>query len=135
MKPFLTVASIILGSLGILSLIMFSLFNRGMGEIKKLVINEVDLSKVPDGTFRGTYRKGRWKYDVEVTIKDHRIVAVKSLDAGMNKLWADFNSKVETAILDRQSVGIDVVSGATITTKAMQKAVENALRGSVGHTP
>jgi uncharacterized protein with FMN-binding domain len=42
----------------------------------------------------------------------------------------DFNAKVATAIMKNQSPRIDIVSGATVSTRAYQKAVENALESA-----
>ena len=104
---------------------LFVMFN-GMGAIKKLIIQEVDLSKVSDGNYTGSFHKGRWIYDVEVAVKDHKIVSIKNINQKMDK-FKEFNDKAEAEIIAKQSVNIDVVSGATVNTKAFGKAVENAL--------
>jgi hypothetical protein len=43
------------------------------------------------------------------------------------------SKKAEVAIIEKQSPKIDVISGATINTRAMQKAVENALTSQNVH--
>lgn len=125
---------IVLGIIGVITAVLFFFMMYGMAEIKQLIIKDVDLSKVPDGTYTGSYHKGRWVYDVVVTVKNHRIVSVKSTNPRMD-VAKEVNEKIEAAILDRQSVHIDVVSGATVNTKAFQKAVENALSAPAGHSP
>lgn len=120
------IALIILGVLAVLVAIALFFGMRGMGDIKQLVIREVDLSKLSDGVYNGSYHKARWTYDVEVTIRDHRITSIKNTNASM-AAQADFNNKIEATMLERQGIGVDVVSGATINTKAFQKAVEAAL--------
>jgi uncharacterized protein with FMN-binding domain len=117
---------ITLGVIGVISAVIVFVMFYGMAEIKRLVIKEVDLSKVPDGTYTGSYHKGRWLYDVQVTVKDHRIVSAKNTNPRMD-VAKELNEKAEAAILERQAIDIDVVSGATVNTKAFQKAVENAL--------
>ena len=123
---------IVLAVLALLAIPLLSLMFYGMGEIRRLVIAEVDLGKLADGAYTGSYHKGRWTYDVEVTIESHRITAVKNLNKRMETL-KDWNEKAEAAMLNKQAINIDVVSGATITTKAFEKAVERALTSSA-HT-
>lgn len=118
---------IVFGVLALLAIPMTALMFYGMSEIKQLVMREVDLQKIADGTYTGSYHKGRWTYDVEVRVQGHRIKSVKNTNARMNQALHGWNDKAEAAILARQSLDIDVVSGATVSSKAYQKAVELAL--------
>jgi uncharacterized protein with FMN-binding domain len=116
----------IVGFLVLLAVPLSILMFYGMSEVKQLVIREVDLQKVADGTYTGSYHKGRWTYDVEVVVQNHRLKSVKNVNPRTRALL-DWNTKAEAAILTSQSLGIDVVSGATLNSKAFQKAVEVAL--------
>ena len=98
----------------------------GMREVRALVLRDVDLSQLADGVYVGSCHKGRWTYDVEVTVKDHRLVSIVNTNARMNTA-KDWNEKAAHAMLGNQTVRIDVVSGATLNTKAFGKAVERAL--------
>jgi len=120
------VVLIVLSVLALLAVPLSILMFYGMSEVKQLVIREVDLQKVVDGTYSGSYHKGRWTYDVEVVVQDHRIKSVKNVNTKMDALH-DWNESAEKAFVAKQSVNIDVVSGATLNSKAMQKAVEIAL--------
>jgi uncharacterized protein with FMN-binding domain len=59
-------------------------------------------------------------------VQNHRIKSVKNLNSRMAGL-RDWTTNAEAAFIEKQAVGIDVVSGATLNTKALQKAVEVAL--------
>lgn len=120
------VALIVIGILVLLAVPLTMLMFYGMSEIRELVIREVDLQKVADGTYTGSYHKGRWTFDVEVVVQNHRIKSVKNLNSRMNALQ-EWTQSAEKAFIEQQSVNIDVVSGATLNSKAMQKAVEIAL--------
>jgi uncharacterized protein with FMN-binding domain len=109
----------------IVGAMLFFLF-FGMGEIRRLVIKEVDLSRIGDGSYEGKYHKGRWVNDVRVTVKNHRITEIKTVNKQMDPVM-QMNEKIAAEILQKQSPVIDVVSGATIYTRSYQKAVENAL--------
>lgn len=125
MKTLLIVVALLAVVIVPVSWLMF----YGMSEIKHLVIREVDLAQVDDGVYTGAYHKGRWSYDVEVVVREHRIVAVKNKNERM-KVASDWNAKAEAAIVERQAIDLDVISGATVNTKAFEKAVELALSSS-----
>jgi uncharacterized protein with FMN-binding domain len=117
----------IIGVILLLSAIIAIFGSIGLGDIKKLTINEVDLSTVADGVYYGKFHKVRWTYEVKVTTKDHKITAIETTGklppSGRNKII----DEAIAVILAKQSVKIDAVSGATVDTKAFCKAVENAL--------
>jgi len=97
----------------------------GMGAVRRMAVNPVDLSKIADGAYPGSFKAGRFSYSVEVTVKDHRIEAVKS--TGAKQAQDTVVQKIFERIREAQSVQVDTVSGASLTTKAVSKAVENAL--------
>ena len=115
---------------GIFALIVFGtwLTTIGLKDIREMTIDDVDLHTVQDGVYTGSFKKARWKNDVEVTVKNHHIIDIKNT----NKLPPPNRKIVDKAInamLAKQSVVIDVISGASVNTRAFQKAVENALSG------
>jgi len=120
-KALLIVGIIIAVLVGLIAIVTFN----GMGYVRKMAVNPVDLSKVADGAYAGTFKKGRFSYSVEVAVKDHRIQAVKmtSPKQAMNAII----EQIFARIVQDQSVKVDTVSGASLTTKAVSKAVENAL--------
>lgn len=117
---------------GIILLIMATLFavgTFGLSDVKNMTINQVDLSNVTDGIYKGSFHKTRWNYDVEVTVRDHKIVSIKTTNKVPNsKLVDEAIKRIEA----KQSMNIDTVSGATVDTKAFCKAVENALTQNAG---
>jgi uncharacterized protein with FMN-binding domain len=128
MNTFLVVLCWI-GGFIVIAGIALLILNRGAGTIRKLVVESVDLAKIEDGTYLGTYHKGRWTYDVKVTVKNHAITSVKNTNKRMDG-FKRFNDKAEAEIILRQTPQIDIVSGATINSKALAKAVENALNSA-----
>jgi uncharacterized protein with FMN-binding domain len=125
--------SIILSSV-IMSVAISIMFGcSGYKETKKvssMSIKEIDLSTVSAGKYRGDFSYGGFTYEVEVTIKGHRIDNITIL-----KNRDTFYAKEAETVIDRvlysQSLNVDAISGATATSKALLKAVEGALSKAV----
>ena len=102
---------------------------------KKANAGDVDLSKIKDGTYEGQANGYRGVVKVSVTVKDHKITAIKVLS---NSDDAAFFNRASTGviknILDKQSLKVDVVGGATYSSNGIIKAVENALTGEEDKT-
>lgn len=84
-----------------------------------------DLAQIADGTYSGSCDNGLVKVRVEVLVKNHAIVEVRLLehDNGLGSA-AEI---ITDMVIQRQSVEVDAISGATISSKTILKAVENAL--------
>jgi uncharacterized protein with FMN-binding domain len=126
-------ALVLLAMLVLVAVALVVMSFYGMREVRALVLRDVDLSRLADGVYLGSYHKGRWTYDVEVTVKDHRLVSIVNTNARMNT-DKDWNEKAAHAMLGNQTVRIDVVSGATLNTKAFGRSVERtALAAETAH--
>lgn len=92
-----------------------------------VVINEVDLKNVADGTYEGSYSLAPIDITLKVTIKDHKYDAIEILeDSSFKKGTADSVCK---NVVEKQTLLVDAVSGATASSKAALKAIEEALLG------
>lgn len=111
-----------IGFLLFLALIACAAF-LGKQQTENLTIHSVDMQKVPDGTYLGTYDGYRFTNIVEVTVKAHRIQQIDVLKTQREEI----SSELADAVIAAQSPVIDVVSGATLDQNAFLKAVEIAL--------
>lgn len=116
---------VLLPLLFLISLFVFFLY-YGKSDALNLVINDVNLSKTLDGTYIGSYGKGRFNYKVEVTVKDNKIVDIKTLGKPKSPL-EEIPQKIIERVLQSQSLRVDVITGATASSKVVLKAIENAL--------
>ena len=101
--------------------------SRGLDSGSQLPINEVEISTLTDGTYTGTYESGRWTNTVKVTIKDQRITAIEIVN---DLLFSqpEVVDKILARVIDEQKVKVDVISEATVSSKAYLKAIELALK-------
>jgi uncharacterized protein with FMN-binding domain len=100
---------------------------REQTKVRHMTINDVELAKINDGTFRGDFTYGNFKYEVQVTVQEHRI---QQIDVLKNREESEYAKKAEGVVekvLKSQSLKVDAVTGATTTSKALLKAIESAL--------
>jgi uncharacterized protein with FMN-binding domain len=93
--------------------------------VSEVNIKSVDLSKVHDGTYTGSFDAIFVAAAVEVTVKDNKITDIKLL-----KHKTERGKPAEVIIDDvkqKQSLQVDAISGATNSSKVILKAIENAL--------
>jgi len=94
-------------------------------DLKKISINSPDLSNVADGTYQGESKVGPVRVMLNVTVENNTMLSIV--------LIQHFNGRGKKAeaiipsVIAAQSLDVDVVSGATGSSKAILKAIENAL--------
>ena len=117
------------GSVFIALAIMLAFAACEPGDVKRarsMTINDVDLSTVADGVRKGAYTIVNDTFEVETTVAAHKIVRidlVRTVDASYAKKAA----AVIPRIIERQTLNVDAVTGATASSKAILKAVERSL--------
>ncbi|MCR4421437.1 MAG: FMN-binding protein [Spirochaetales bacterium] len=122
---FLIIISIILIFFIFLALKIYFEVKNYNKQINDLQISDIDLSSVKDGIYRGEYITIPVSAKVEVTVKDHKIIDIKLLEHRNGK-GQPAEAIVEKVLKD-QKLKVDVVSGATASSKVILKAIENAL--------
>ena len=95
--------------------------------VRKMTINEVHLSAMNDGTYPGDFTYGGFTYKVEVVVRDRRIELINILHDRGDSDYARKAEGVIDRVIKAQSLQVDAVTGATTTSKALLKAIENAL--------
>jgi len=100
--------------------------NIGMNEGKKVIVGSIDVSQITDGNYVGSYKNSRWSNQVKVTVIDHRITAI-IVEKTVLVEQADVTEKLISDVLTAQNTDVEIISGATVTSKAYLKSIENAL--------
>ena len=112
-----------------------SIFNKGMADIKRLSVENIDVSLLKDGNYFGEYENGRWQYHVEVIVRDGEVKEIHVLNTKTGpfdmEMYDDVNTELIQRIVQNQSLQVDTVTGATVNSKALLKAVENALKEGI----
>ena len=126
----LWIALVVVGALGVAGGVGWSRLMKEHKEARSLPLNAVDFSKLKDGTYHGAYAGGMYKWranECDVTVTNGQVTAIQlvgSKDPGSK------NAQHETLydrVIKAQSLQVDTITSATLTSKAWLQAVENAL--------
>jgi len=94
--------------------------------VQNASIRSVDFSQLPDGICEGQHKGGRWSNKVRVTVASGKVTGIEVV----RDIWfrrPELTEQVVSDVIKSQSLEVDIVSGATVTTRAYLKAMENAL--------
>jgi uncharacterized protein with FMN-binding domain len=100
----------------------------------EIPLKKVDLSSISDGVYTGEYVQGNTTYQVETTVRAHRITEIEVLQNKKTEYAKKAEAVTEKVIL-KQNTAVDGVTGATKTSRALQKAIENSLLKPLSRTP
>lgn len=110
--------------------VMFGAMNKMNKEVlDKQVNTEINMEQVADGTYTGSSDGGLVKVEVEVEVKDHKIVNINLLkhECGTGK---PAESMLEEMV-EKNTDDVDYVSGATASSRTIRNAVNQALQSGV----
>ena len=124
------IACIVVVGLGIAGGIGWSKLSKEHREARSLPLDAVDFSKLNDGTYHGAYEGGMYKWRAnacDVTVTNGKVTGIQlavSQDPGSENTQ---HQTLYDRVIAAQSLQVDTISGATLTSKAYLQAVENAL--------
>lgn len=129
-KVLLIVAASVVILFVVLIAVMFGVMNKMNKEVLDKQVNaEIDIEQVADGTYTGSSDGGLVKVEVEVEVKDHKIVNINLLkhECGTGK---PAESMLEEMV-EKNTDDVDYVSGATASSKTIRNAVNQALQSGM----
>lgn len=94
---------------------------------KILAVENNDLNNLKDGVYKGASFKFPGKMEVDVTIKDGKLSDIKLIEHKAMKKYTEAIKPLIERIIKKGSTQVDGVTGATISSNALKKAVEEAL--------
>ncbi|MFN8208397.1 MAG: FMN-binding protein [Bacteroidales bacterium] len=116
----------------ILFLILPSCDSESM--MSPVTIAKIDMSQVNDGDWTGEYtdKKSGSMAQVMISVRDHRIIQIKVTDRKCTPIGKK-GEYVIVQVIKEQSLQVDGISGATLTSTITLKAIENALKKGISH--
>jgi uncharacterized protein with FMN-binding domain len=125
----LIIGFIVLLVLGVGGGIGWSYVAKEHKEARNLPLNRVDFSQLADGVYVGEYEGGMYKWrknSVWVTVSGGVVTKIEPLEGVVDPKEGDTKMLYER-VIDSQSLQVDTISGATLTTNGYLKAIEIAL--------
>ena len=107
--------------------IYFAVVFSGMEEkLDAIVINQINLENIEDGTYTGEAKAGLIKVVAEVKVSNHMITNIRLIE---HDNWQGGPAEaILEDVIDNQSLEVDLISGASSSSKVILKAIENSLR-------
>lgn len=106
-------------------------FDRFNDRAESLPLPRVDFRKVEDGTYVGSHAMEPFvSVELEVSIQDGRVVAIDLIDHDNGRGQAA--EAILSRVIEQNELPVDVVSGATASSKALMYAVADAVEGTTG---
>jgi uncharacterized protein with FMN-binding domain len=109
----------------------------GRQELKGMAFPAAAFTNLAQGTYVGEYKGAKDSFrneKVQVTVSDGKVSDIKVLEGPVlkegkpNEIRSGMTiDDLSGKVIDAQSLHVDVISGATLTSNAHLKAIENAL--------
>lgn len=109
--------------------LVFKKANANLDALAQKPLARINLLAVKDGTYAGSYKAFPVSAVVEVTVEDHKITCIEVIRHSYGE-----DGPIETMaerVLEAQSLRVDLVTGATFSTKAILVATEDALKAAL----
>jgi len=130
LKSCVLVLMIILVLLVVAGGVGWSLLSKEHSEAAGLPLNAVDFDRLDDGTYHGVYEGGMYGWRVnecDVTVENGDVTGIQlagSQDPAAENMDTEM---LYERVIEAQSLQVDTISGASLTSKAYLQCVENAL--------
>ncbi len=129
LKIFLIILAVVVVLVAAGAIIMTNA-TKNLENLADISIADVDLSAIPDGTYSGSYSAFPVAAEVEVTVRGGAITAV-DLTKHDNGKGKDAEA-IPSMVVGAQSLHVDMVTGATYSSKVILLAIEDALKSAGG---
>lgn len=123
----ITLASLAIVAFGVFGVKYLMYIQKYKNIIKNIRIDKVDLSKVSNGTYNGSFDALEVGAQVKVTVDNHKITDIKIIHH--KNVRGQKAEVIPERVISAQSLQVDTVSGATNSSKVILKAIDNALKG------
>jgi uncharacterized protein with FMN-binding domain len=121
---------VVLTAAGIPAGIGISKLNKEHAEARNVSLDGVNFNHLTDGEYTGTYAGGMYKWranTVKVVVSGGKLVEIDPI-SGIQDQGNGSTKMLYDRVIENQSLMVDTISGATLTSKGYLKAVEIALQ-------
>jgi len=105
---------------------------RDLSYMRSVELHGINLTSVDDGSHIGTFERGRFTNTLTVHVLDNTIMRIDIINDVLGAGVTNASGETFERVIGAQDTKIDAIAGATATTTAYLKAVEDALMGGEG---
>lgn len=109
----------------IIAVVFYQITQDGLNKLADITLNDLNLDQVADGSYDGSYSVFPVSVEVTVTVSDHIIteIDITKHDNGQGQA----GEVIIEDVLEAQSLEVDIISGATYSSKVILLAIQDAL--------
>jgi uncharacterized protein with FMN-binding domain len=127
----LLILLVILVTLAVGGAIACTTISREHREVRSLPLDAVDFDRLKnDGVYHGVYEGGMYGWranECDVTVTNGRVTGIQLVGSKDPGGGNTDSGMLYDRVIEAQSLQVDTISGATLTSKAYLQCVENAL--------
>lgn len=121
------VLCVVLGVGGVFFIGLSSMLREFSKEVSRIEILNVDLSKVDDGSYPGEFNfNDSVGASVLVSVEGGRIINIEILNHNSSGIGKKAEA-ITNSVIEKQSLEVETISGATGSSTIILKAIESAL--------
>ena len=108
-----------------------AMMNKEMEKAKNelMLVEDPDLSKVEDGTYKGKVETMLVKVELEVSVKNHKIISISIIKHENGK--GKPAEAIVDAIVKDNSTDVELIAGATMSSLVIRAAVIDAVTNGI----
>jgi len=110
----------------VMSVTTLTVSDRNLEKYRGMPIKDISAAGLPDGAYLGESAIGNFIYRVKVEVSTGKIISISAMGSRYN-VYAEYAQGVFNKMVRDQTANTDAITGATTTSKAYMKAVEDAL--------
>ena len=131
MKKIFRVVIVLILFILILVVSCTAMMNKEMEKAKNelMLVEDPDLSKVEDGIYRGKVETMLVKAEVEVSVKNHKIISISIIKHENGK--GKPAEAIVDAIVKDNSTDVELIAGATMSSLVIRAAVIDAVNKGI----
>jgi len=110
---------------GVFAVYFVKKMDQSLSELSTTEIEDIDLMTIDDGEYVGSYQAFPVSVEVKVTVLNHAMVSIELIkhDEGQG----ESAEVIIDDVLAEQSLEVDIITGATYSSKVMLLAIKDAL--------
>jgi uncharacterized protein with FMN-binding domain len=131
MKKGVKILLIILGVLIVIAVfaaVFMSQTNKNLEALSGIQVEDYNIAAIPDGMYKGSFKSFPVEAEVAVTVADGKITDIELIKHTNGKGAAA--ESIPEAVVEKQTLQVDTVSGATYSSKVILLAIETALKNA-----